>query len=166
MTETRSSDTSTGFEVPAFFAADHAVVENGKAYINGAFFNKIYQVGYPAQITIAVVALIKVPAEAYLQDHRFAIEMEDGRGNKLDFKIEGDFRVAPLPDSRPGEPAMMPIAVPLSGVILERADNYVFILSIDENEVARYEVRAVQVGIIMQPPLQAPSGDSSDSEEE
>ena len=57
MTQTRIGDSSDGFKVLAFFTADHAVVEGGKAYINGAFFERIYQPAFPAQISIAVVVL-------------------------------------------------------------------------------------------------------------
>lgn len=163
MTEARNADL---FEVLAFFMADHAVVENGKVYVNGGFINRIYHPVYPAPVSIAVVAQLKVSPEAFLQDHMFAVEMEDAAGDKLDLKIEGVLRVAASHDSKPGEPMLVPLAVPLTGISLERAGDYSFVLSVDENEVARYEIRAAQVGIIAQPLPQSPPGDSGGPQEE
>jgi hypothetical protein len=167
MTEINGGESLSGIEVLAFFTADHAVVENGKAYINGGFFQRFYHPSFPAQISIAVVALIRISPEEFLRDHTFVVEIEDADGNKLpDFRIEGTFRVAPSPDSRPGDPGQMSLAIPLSGVSLPRAGDYWFVLSIDGDEVARYEVRAAQVGVLAPSISQAPPGDGDDSQEE
>lgn len=165
MTETRRRDSSTGFQALAFFTADHAVIENGKAYINGGFFDRVFDASYPLQISIAVVALIKVSSEEYLRDHRFAVELEDARGEKLDLRIEGDFRVAPSPQAKPGESAVMPLAIPLNGLSLERAGDYSFVLSINGREIARYELHAMQMGLISQQFQQIPTGDNGDPQE-
>lgn len=151
----------------AFFTADHAVIENGKAYINGGFWNRIFRPSFPTQISISLVASIKVPAEAYLQDHTFAVEMLDAGGKELGVKIGGEFRVAGGPDLSPGEPTIMALAIPLEGVSLSQAGDYTLILSIDGNEIARYGIRAVQVGVVVQQPSsQIPGGNVSDSQEE
>lgn len=167
MTEFAPAGSSDGLEVLAFFTADHAVEVGGKVYINGAFFERVYDTSFPAQVSIAVVALLKISPEEFLRDHTFTVEIEDEGGEKLpDFKIEAGFRIAPPPDAQPGDPAQMPIAIPLSGVSFPRAGDYAFVLSIDGEEVARYGVRAAQVGVIARPLPQAPSGDGDDSQEE
>jgi hypothetical protein len=167
MTETKSTGSSDGFEVLAFFTADHAVEASGKVYINGAFFERVYNTKFPAQLAIAVVALIKVFPDEFLRDHTLTVEIEDDNGDKLpDFKIEAGFRLAPPPDARPGDPAQVPIAIPLSGVTLPRAGDYWFVLSIDGNEAARYEVRAAQIGVLTQRISQASNGGGDDSQEE
>jgi hypothetical protein len=168
MTEARTPDSLSGLRALAFFTADHAAVVDGKAYINGAFFNRINQPAYPAQISIAIVALLEAPPEAFLQDHQFAIEMVDGQGDRLPtpVRIEGNLRAAPSPDLKQGESMKMPLAVPLDGLIIERVGDYMFLLFINEDEVARYEIQATQVGIIAQPFTQAPSGDSDATQDE
>jgi len=167
MTQGEIRDSSDNFEVLAFFTADHAVEANGKVYINGAFFERVYDTSFPAQLSIAVVVLVKVSPREFLRDHTFTVEIEDAAGNKLpDFKIEAGFRVAPPPDARPEDPAQMPIAIPLSGVSLPQAGDYWFVLSINGNEAARYQVRAAQVGVLAQQFSRIPqSGDDSQEEE-
>jgi len=167
MTGNSGGQSPRGFEVLAFFTADHAAEANGKVYINGAFFERIYDTSFPAQLSIAVVALIRILPEEFLQDHTLTVEIEDDAGDRIpDFKIEAGFRAAASPDARPGDSAQMPIAVPLSGVSLPRAGDYWFVLSINGGEVARYHVRAAQVGVLTQQFSQVPQGSDDDSQEE
>lgn len=160
MTDAVTAGPPNGFRSLAFFAADHAVVENGKAYVNGGFWDRIFQVAYPAVITVSLVAVLQVPADAYLVDHRFAIEMEDAKGNKLtSLKIEGDFRVGASPALEPGEPSIVPVAVSLIGLSIERAGDYWFVLSVNGDELDRFRVRAMQIGVVaMQPPAPPDAG--------
>ena len=117
--------------------------------------------------SVLICAVIDISPEQFLQDHTFTVEMEDASGGKLtDFKIDGGFRVAPSPDSRPGESGRMPLAIPLTGVTLPRAGDYWFVLSIDGDELARYRVRVAQVGVLTQQLSQAPDGEGNDSQEE
>jgi len=55
------------------------------------------------------------------------------------------------------------MAYPLDGLILERAGEYCFTLSIDGNELNRYRIRAIQSPPI-QLPFDAPSGDDAEEE--
>ena len=166
MTEVTHTGSSGGFEVLAFFTADHAVVENGKVYVNGGFFDTFYFPAFPASLSIAVVGLIKVAPEQFQRDHLFTVEMEGPGGSKTPLKIEGGFRVAPSPNAEPGDPSLLPLAVPLTGLSLERAGEYWFVLSINGNEVARYRVRALQVGVVTQMLPQTPNGGDSGQQEE
>lgn len=166
MTDDTHTGSSDGFEVLAFFTADHAVVENGKVYVNGGFFDRFYFPAFPASLSIAVVSLVRVPPEQFQRDHVFTVEMEGPGADKPPLKIEGGFRVTPSPDSEPGEASLLPLAVPLTGLSLERAGEYWFVLSIDGKEVARYRVRAAQVGVMAQLLPQTPTGDSVEQQEE
>lgn len=158
MTEIKGAKLPTDFEAIAFFTADHAAVESGKAYINGGFFDTVQQPSYPAQISLSLVAIISVPSRAYLEDHLVKVEMVDADHNPLPLKIEGEFRVGAPPNLRPGDPTTMPVAIPLNGLTLERAGDYYFVLSVDGQELARYRLRTVQMGTIPQPPAQSPAG--------
>jgi hypothetical protein len=164
MTEERATISSNGFESLAFFAADHAAVENGKAYINGGFWDRILQVAYPAQISVSLVAVLRVPAEAYLANHKLTVEMEDANRQKLPaLKIEGEFRVGASPALEPGEPTIMPVAFPLDGLTIQQAGDYWFVLSVDENELDRFKVRAVQIGAVAIQLPEVPATDSGDA---
>ena len=148
------------FEALALFTADHAAVENGKVYVNGGFWDVLNQPSYPAQVSISLVAVISVPSRAYLEDHRVTVEMVDADEERLPLKIEGNVRVGAAPHLNPGEPSTLPLAFPLNGVLLERAGDYWFVLSVDGDELARYHMRAIQMVSVPQ------STDGNDAEEE
>jgi hypothetical protein len=164
MTEIRKPRSPMDFEALALFTADHAAVENGKVYVNGGFWNTIFQPSYPAQVSVSLVAVIKVPSRAFLEDHRITVEMVDADEVRLPLKIEGDVRVGPAPHMNPGEPSILPLAFPLNGVYLERAGDYWFVLSVDGNEIARYRIRAVHTVPVPQLPFDATDADDAEKE--
>ena len=151
MTEIRRSRSPMDFEALALFTADHAAVENGKVYVNGGFWDILNQPSYPAQVSVSLVAVIRVPSRAYLEDHQVTVEMVDADEERLPLKIEGSVRVGAAPHLNPGEPSTLPLAFPLNGVYLERAGDYWFVLSVDGDEIARYRIRAVQTVPVQQP---------------
>jgi hypothetical protein len=148
------------FKALALFTADHAAVENGKVYVNGGFWDVLNEPSYPAQVSFSLVAVISVPSRAYLEDHRVTVEMVDADEERLPLKIEGNVRVGAAPHLNPGEPSTLPLAFPLNGVLLERAGDYWFVLSVDGDELARYHIRAIQMVSVPQ------STDGNDAEEE
>lgn len=148
------------FQALALFTADHAAVENGKVYVNGGFWDTLYQPSYPAQVSISLVAVIKVPSRAFLEDHRVTVEMVDADEEGLPLRIEGDIRVGPAPHMSPGDPSILPLAFPLNGVSLEHAGDYWFVLSVDGDELTRYRIRAVLTVPVAQPT------DGNDAEKE
>lgn len=164
MTQTTDPKTLTDFEALAFFTADHAAVESGKAYVSGGFWDQLNLPAYPAQISISLVAVIRVPSRAYLEDHQITVGMIDADNNPLPLKIAGSLRVGAAPHLKPGDPTIVPMAFPLPGMTIERAGDYWFILSVDGNEKARYRIRAVQVGPVPPPTSGAPDGESGEEE--
>jgi hypothetical protein len=151
MTEIRKPQSPMDFQALALFTADHAVVENGKVYVNGGFWDIVRQPSYPTDVAISLVAVIKIPSRAYLENHRFLIEMVDADEVRLPLRIEGGIRVGPAPHMNPGEPSIVPFAFQLNGMHLERTGDYWFVLSIDGDELARYRIRAIQVVPVPQP---------------
>jgi hypothetical protein len=139
------------FEALALFTADHAAAENGKVYVNGGFWDALRQPSYPTEVSFSLVAVIKVPSRAYLENHRITVEMVDADEERLPLKIEGDVRVGPAPHMNPGEPSILPFAFQLNGVHLERTGDYFFVLSVDGDELARYRIRAIQFVPVPQP---------------
>jgi len=155
----------TDFRVVSFFAADHAEAVNGKVYMNGGFWNRLRFPTYPAVIpSLALVAVIEVPYRAYHQDHHFRLGMEDADGNEVPLEVTGDFRMGAAPDIRVGDPTLMPIAIPITGLKIENPGDYSFTLSIDGTELDRYTMRAVQIATPMQldlGPAESPTDDAS-----
>jgi len=164
MTEIRSPRSPMDFEALALFTADHAAVENNKVYVNGGFWDTLSLHDYPAQAAMSLVAVIKVPSRAYLQDHQVLVEMVNPDEQRLPLRIEGNIRVGPTPHMNPGEPATLSLAFPLNGVYLERPGDYWFVLSVDGAEIARYRIRAVHA--VPMPPLPFDAPDGDDAEEE
>jgi hypothetical protein len=141
--------TQTDFGVLGFFAADHAAAADGKLYVNGGYWNKLQFPAYPATLPVmAIAAVLLVPFRAYHQDHRFRLGMVDSDETDMGLSVEGSFRVGADPDMRVGDPTMIPLAIPISGLGLPKPGDYSFTLSLDGSEVARYTVRAVQIAQI------------------
>lgn len=164
MTEIRRPKSPMEFEALALFTADHAAVENNKVYVNGGFWDTLSPPAFPAHMTMSLVAVIKVPSRAYLEDHQVLVEMVNADEERLPLRIEGNIRVGPTPHMNPGEPATLPLAFPLNGVYLEGPGDYWFVLSVDGDEIARYRIRAVHA--IPMPPLPFDAPDGDDAEEE
>lgn len=163
MTQSGRLDWLVDFEALAFFTADHAAVENNKLYVNGGFWNSLFRDSFPTRVIASLVAVIKVPARAYLENHHITIELIGPDEETLPFRIDGDIRVGASPHMNRGDPPIISMAYPLDGLILERAGEYCFTLSIDGNELNRYRIRAIQSPPI-QLPFDAPSGDDAEEE--
>jgi len=135
----------TDIHAVAFFLAEHAVVESGKAYVNGGFWNRLNFPSFPAPAFFSIVAVIEVPWRAYHSKHKFAISIDDADANSLPARFEGEFQVGAAPDMKVGDPTMMPVSINVNGMPFERPGDYSFILRVDGTEIARWGVRVVQV---------------------
>jgi hypothetical protein len=133
-------------QASAFFLADHAVVENGKLYVNGGFWNQVYSATYPVTRMLSVATVLHIPWHRHHEGHVFAITFEDADGAVLGAKFEGQFRVGTSPNMRVGDFTIMPLAVVGANFVLERPGDYVALLSVDGREVARWRFRAVETG--------------------
>jgi hypothetical protein len=128
----------------AFFLSDHAVVENGKLYVNGGFWNQLYSPTYPVARAFGVAAVLHIPWRQHHQAHSFTVTFEDADGRELAAKFEGQFRVGTSPNMRVGDFTMMPLAAFVTNFVIDRAGDYAAVLSVDEEELARWRFRAAQ----------------------
>lgn len=129
----------------AFFLADHAAVESGKVYVNGAFWNRLNFVSFPAVSTFSVVAVLHVPWRAYHRAHKFSVWFEDADGQRMPGEFEGEFQIGTAPDMKVGDPTIMPIAAVVGNFTFPRAADYSAVLQVDGAEIARWPFRTVQV---------------------
>jgi hypothetical protein len=136
---------------PAFFMADHAAVESGKLYANGAFWNRLQFPSYPAVVTFGIAAVLSIPWRAYHQPHKFSIWFEDADGKKLSGDLQGEFTIGAAPDMKVGDPTIMPIAATVGNFAISSAGDYSAVLNVDGQELNRWPFRAVQVFSQTQP---------------
>ncbi len=137
--------TATDIHAEAFFLADHAAVENGKVYVNGGFVARVGLPSYPANVALAVVAVLYIPWRAYHQTHKFLITAEDADGKEMPLRIEGDFQVGAAPDMKVGDPTIMPFAAVINALPILGPGRYSFVLAVDGGEIDRWAFQAVQV---------------------
>jgi hypothetical protein len=127
----------------AFFSADHAAVESGKAYVSGAFWNRLNVATFPSPISLGIVAVLHVPWHAYHKKHVFQIALEDADGRRLPVELKGEFQVGSAPDMKVGDPTLVPIATMLNGLPIERPGTLSFVLLIDGGEIDRWRIDIV-----------------------
>jgi hypothetical protein len=128
----------------AFFLADHAVVENGKLYVNGGFWNQVYSLIYPSVRAFGVAAVLHIPWRQHHKAHVFTVTFEDADGGSLPARFDGQFRIGTAPNMPVGDFTIMPIAAFVSNFALDRPGDYSALLHVDGAELARWRFRAVQ----------------------
>lgn len=144
---TSQEQTASGISSLAFFLADFAVVESGKAYISGGFWDRIAVPEFPSSAFFSVVAVIHVPWTAYHQLHSFSISVEDADGTELAPGFDGQFQVSTAPHLQVGDPTIMPVTGSIPGMAFEAPGDFSFILRINGDEVDRWPLRVLQVDL-------------------
>jgi hypothetical protein len=142
-------------QAAAFFLADHAVVENGKLYVNGGFWNQVHSATYPVARSFSVAAVLHIPWHRHHEGHVFTITFADADGAVLDAKFEGQFRMGTSPTMRVGDFTIMPLAVHAINFVLERPGDYVAAMAVDGRELGRCRFRA---GPATEPSTQSGAG--------
>jgi len=128
----------------AFFLADHAVVENGKLYVNGGFWNQVYSAEYPVVRAFGLAAVLLIPWRKHHQGHAFTVTFEDADGRPLTARFEGQFRVGTSPNMRVGDFTVMPVAAFVTNFVLDRPGDYSALLEVNGAELARWRFRAIE----------------------
>jgi hypothetical protein len=148
------------FRAIGFFTADHAVVESGKVYASGAYWQTLAFPQFPAALpAAAIVAIISIPWHANNSDHQLSIDLVDSDGHrKPEFEISGQFRGAAGPQMKYGEPGLLPVAIPVFGLEFGQPGDYSFVLRVDGQELARYAVSVRQAAFPGAPGGGGPAG--------
>ena len=128
----------------AFFLADHVVVENGKLYVNGGFWNQVYSAEYPVARAFGLAAVLHIPWRKHHQGHAFTVTFEDADGRPLTARFEGQFRVETAPNMRVGDFTVMPVAAFVTNFVLDRPGDYAALLEVNGTELARWRFRAIE----------------------
>jgi hypothetical protein len=144
-----SPEALTRTRVVAFFAADHVTTApDGKLYVNGGFYSLLRFPAFPAMLpTLGIGAVMEVPFQDSLQDHAIRIGLRDSEGRELKVRVEANFRNALSPESKFGDPSIIPFGVTVTNVEFPAPGVYELVLRYDNAEPEIYRLRAVQVGM-------------------
>lgn len=133
-------------KLTAALLADAAQVQSGKLFVLGGGFDTISVRSLPAthrNLSLAMVAEVG-PAERD-RDLELHITLIDEDGTPLGVEAKGMLRVGLPPNLPPGSPSIVPIVTPFHNITFPKAMGYTFIVSFDDNELARIRFRVVQV---------------------
>ena len=137
------------------FLADSAEVINNKIYSLGAGWNTIYVRKFPAvHRRLAVCATVRVPFTDTNSPHSIQVKLvtEDGADHPIGMRIEdgkpapvtaigGEFTLGRPPTLVDGDEQMACFAFGIEQMRFEEAGMFSWVLSIDEDEVARLPMR-------------------------
>jgi hypothetical protein len=126
--------------------ADAAQVQGGKLYVLGGGFDTISARSLPVvhrNLTLAMVAEIE-PDERH-RDLEIAISLVDEDGRSLEVEAKGKLRVGAPPNLPPGATSIVPIVSPFHNVQFPETKGYAFVVSFEDQEIARVRFRVVQV---------------------
>lgn len=147
-----TKQSGTDLFAAAFFLADHAAVENGKVYTNGAFWSRLNFAAYPALASFAVVAVLSVPWRAHHKEINIKGWFEDADGNRIGAGFDGVLQVGSPPEAKVGDATIVPLAIQVGNFTIPRPGDYAAVLSAENLVLDRWEFRAQQHVTVATPP--------------
>jgi hypothetical protein len=139
-------------EIDAFLC-DHAEVADGKLFINGAGINILWSgPEAPHLANLAVATVIRVPWTSTNEDHTFRVQLLDEDNHEVypsapnlpdqapPIELTAGFNVGRPPQLPHGDSQTVPLAFGFN-MPLPRLGAYVFVLSIDGDEMKRLPFR-------------------------
>ncbi|MEI9907037.1 MAG: hypothetical protein WDO06_03225 [Actinomycetota bacterium] len=148
--------TMNTFAVNAFLA-DAAESVQGKIYAIGVGWNNLFSQAFPLMHPrMALGAMISVPYTATNAIHKFRVHLEDADAKKISLKPGGeigepaptmlefgtDFNVGRPPLLPAGDAQIVPVSLVFDQLVLEVPGMYNWVISIDDNEITRLQMRA------------------------
>ncbi|MDK1019628.1 MAG: hypothetical protein QGD89_09535 [Actinomycetota bacterium] len=124
--------------------ADAAQVQSGKLFVLGGGFDTISVRSLPAthrSLSLAMVA--EVGPDERQRDLELHISLIDEDGTPVGVEAKGMLRVGAPPNLPPGSPSIVPIVSPFHNITFTEAKGYVFVISLDDVELARVAFRVV-----------------------
>ena len=126
--------------------ADAAQVQAGKLFVLGGGFDTISVRSLPAvhrSLTLAMVA--EIDPEERQRDLELTIRLIDEDGTSVGVEAKVRLRVGAPPNLPPGSSSVVPIVSPFHNITFPDAKGYAFVVSLNDNELARITFRVVQV---------------------
>jgi Family of unknown function (DUF6941) len=125
--------------------ADAAQVQGGKLFVLGGGISTISAATFPVvhrSIAVALIAEIE-PGERH-RDLDLKIELMDEDGKSLGVEAKGNLRVGAPAALPPGALSIVPIVTPFHNVSIPEPKGYVFVVSLEGEELGRIRFRALQ----------------------
>jgi hypothetical protein len=89
--------------------------------------------------------IAEVGPEDRQRDLELHISLIDEDGQSIGVQAKGMLRVGAPPNLPPGSPSIVPIVSPFHNITFPEAKGYVFVVSLDGEELARVGFRVLQV---------------------
>jgi hypothetical protein len=126
--------------------ADAAQVQGGKLFVLGGGFDTISARSLPVVHRSLAVALVAVvtPEERH-RDLELVIGLVDEDGQGLGVEAKGKLRVGAPPNLPPGSSSVVPIVTPFYNVRFPESKGYAFVVTYDQEELARVTFRVVLI---------------------
>jgi hypothetical protein len=130
-------------ELSTAMLADGAQVANGKLYILGGQWDRLFVAKLPVQhSSMAVVLVIKVEYTEALTPHLLTVElMLDG--HPQDVRAVGQLRTGHEPMQARGAPSYAPLALTFANVTLEHLGRYEWVITSGEHALGRLPMEVV-----------------------
>mgnify|MGYP001812899474 CR=1 FL=1 len=126
--------------------ADAAQVQGGKLFVLGGGFDTISARSLPVVHRALSVALVaEVGPDERHRDLEITIILIDEDGNEMGVEAKGKLRVGAPPNLPPGSSSIVPIVSPFYNIRFPEAKGYAFVVTFEEEELARVRFRVVQV---------------------
>lgn len=121
-------------------------MESGKVYASGAFWSLLRFPEFPAVLpAMSLVAVIRVPFHANFAEHTLVFSVIDQDEKPIAMRIEGTFRTALTIEHKFGAPSLTSVTIPIHGLKIDRPGEYSFVLTVDDDELDRFQFAAIQV---------------------
>ena len=124
--------------------ADAAQVQGGKLFVLGGGFDTITARSLPVvhrSLAVALVAVVS-PEERH-RDLEIGISLVDEDGEILGVEAKGKLRVGAQPNLPSESSSVVPIVTPFYNVRFQEAKEYAFVISFEDDELARVTFRVV-----------------------
>jgi hypothetical protein len=140
-------------ELTTALLADGAHVAGGKLYILGGQWDRLFVASFPAQHpTMAVVLVLKVEYSEALRPTSLAVNLTlDGQPCDVGAMVK--FATGHPPDTMPGAPLFVPLAIPFSNVGFVAPGRYEWVITADDEELGRLPLQVAHAqSAVMHPP--------------
>jgi hypothetical protein len=131
-------------ELTTAMLADGAHSVGGKLYILGGQWDRLSVASFPATHPVmAVVLVIRVEYTEALRTVDLAIDLTFD-GQPCDIRAMVQFATGHAPDSIPGAPSFVPIAIPFSNVRFAGPGRYEWVIAAGDEELGRMPLHVMQ----------------------
>lgn len=127
--------------------ADHAEAVNGKLYVTGGCWDKLFAAQLPTQHPhLSLAACILVPWNSTNVKHSLEVRLVDADGRDvLAEPFTSQFEVGRPPGTTPGSDISTLFVVNLNALSLSKAGTHAFTVKVDGEELGRTAFELVQV---------------------